>query len=390
MALATLLFGSGLSGLGLVGCGLRTGDADAGTPSARLVVVGESELGDTVETVRILGDLQGEVEVRVFSELPARIRILHVQEGDRVSAGDPIATLDAERLALGVEQATAAIDAAAVARDQLAADLERARRLFASGAVPESQVTMLEAQLRSAEANITSLSTARRSAGAERRRAVVRAPIDGVIAQLAFNTGDTVAGAMPICSIVQAEHVELILRATEADYVRIHEGMPVSVTFPALPDVTRPGVVTSVSPVLDRLTRTASVEITIDNADGALRPGMTGRAAIELSRRTGVVLVAAQAVVMLPETDETRHAMVFVVEEGHANRRDVVIGPRTGDRIEVAEGLTPGTDVVLEGQHLLRDGVEVRTTRSSRALVEGALGEGAVVEGAAAPSTESP
>jgi RND family efflux transporter MFP subunit len=345
------------------------GDEDAGAPSARLVVVGETELGDAVETVRILGDLQGEVEVRVFSELPARIRVLHVREGDRVSAGDPIATLDSERLSLGVEQATAAIDAAAVARDQLLSDLERARRLFASGAVPESQVTTLEAQLRSAEANIHSLSTAARSAGAERRRAVVRAPVDGVVAQLAFNTGDTVAGAVPICSIVQAEHVELMLRATEADYVRIHENMVVTVSFPALPDLSRPGVVTSVSPVLDRITRTASVEITIDNADGALRPGMTGRAAIELSRRTGVVLVAAQAVIMLPETDETRRAMVFVIEEGHANRRDVTIGPRTGDRIEIVEGLTAGTEVVLEGQHLLRDGVEVRTTRSSRMLV---------------------
>lgn len=362
---------------------LGGGDEDAGAPASRLVVVGDSELGDTIETVRILGDLQGEVEVRVFSELPARIRVLHVREGDRVSAGDPIATLDAERLSLGVEQATAAIDAAAVARDQLLSDLERARRLAASGAVPESQVTTLEAQLRAAEANIHSLSTARRSAGAERRRAVVRAPVDGVVAQLAFNTGDTVAGAVPICAIVQAEHVELMLRATEADYVRIHENMGVLVTFPALPDVTRPGVVTSVSPVLDRMTRTASVEITIDNADGALRPGMTGRAAIELSRRTGVVLVAAQAVIMLPETDETRRAMVFVVEEGHANRRDVTIGPRTGDRIEIVEGLAAGTEVVLEGQHLLRDGVEVRTTRSSRMLV-------APAEAAAEPAPESP
>lgn len=360
----------------LAGCGASSNADDAGT-NARLVVVGESALGDAVETVRILGDLQGEIEVRVFSELPARIRTLHVHEGDRVHAGDPIATLDAERLTLGVEQATAAIDAAAVTRDQLLADLERARRLLASGAIPESQVTTLEAQLRGAEANITTLSAARRSAGAERRRAVVRAPIDGVIAQLAFHTGDTVAGAAPICSIIEAERVELMLRATEADYVRIHEGMTVDVGFPALPGLTRPGTVTLVSPVLDRITRTAAVEITIDNADGALHPGMTGRASIELSRRTGVVMVPAQAVVMLPETDETRGAMVFVVDGGRAHRRDVTIGPRTGDRIEIVEGLTPGTEVVLEGQHLLRDDVEVRTTRSSRVLIEGGAEAGA-------------
>ncbi len=380
-----------LTGMWLSGCGGANADADAGAPPARLVVVGDSELGDTVEVVRVIGDLRGETEVRVFSKLPARIRVLHVREGDRVRAGDPIATLDSERLALGVEQATVAVDAATLTRDQLVADLDRARRLLASGAIPESQVIALEAQLRAAEANITSLSTARRTAGAERRRGVVRAPIDGVIAQLAFDTGDMVAAAAPICAIVQADHVELLLRATENDYVRIREQMTVEVTFPALPDLVREGVVTTVSPVLDRVTRTAAVEITIDNADGLLRPGMTGRAAIELSRRTGVVLVPAQAVVMLPETDETRHAMVFVVEGGHAHRRDVTLGPRTGERIEVTDGLAAGVEVVLEGQHLLRDDVEVRTTRSSRTLVGSAESDGrgegdrASAEPAAAP-----
>lgn len=352
----------------LTACGAGSGEDDAGAAPARLVVVGESELGETVETVRILGDLQGEVEVRVFAEVPARIRTLNVREGDAVHAGDVLLTLEAERLSLGVEQATSAVDAAMVTRDQLLADLERARRLATSGAVPESQVTTLEAQLRAAEANIATLGAAARSAGAARRQAVVRAPVDGMVAQLAFSAGDMVAGAAPICAIVQAERVELSLRTTEADYVRIHAGMPVVVTFPALPEVSRDGVVTTVSPVLDRLTRTATVEVTIENADHVLRPGMTGRAAIELSRRSGVVLVPAPAVVMLPETDETRRAMVFVVEDGHAVRRDVVLGPRTGERIEIADGLTPGTTVVIEGQHLLRDGVEVRTTRSSAVL----------------------
>lgn len=374
-----------MAGMWLSGCGGANEGANEGEAPARLVVVGNAELGDTVEVVRVIGDLRGEMEVRVFAELPARIRVLHVREGDHVSAGDPIATLDSERLVLGVEQATGAVEAANLARDQLMADLDRARRLLASGAIPESQVIALEAQLRAAEANISGLSTARRSAGAERRRGVVRAPIDGVIAQLAFDTGDTVAAAAPICAIVQGRHVELLLRATENDYVRIREQMTVEVTFPALPELTREGIVTSVSPVLDRLTRTAAVEITIDNADGMLRPGMTGRAAIELSRRTGVVLVPAQAVVMLPETDETRRAMVFVVEGGRAHRRDVTLGPRTGDRLEIVDGLSVGTEVVLEGQHLLRDDVEVRTTRSSRALLPDESVDGAEPAPEAAP-----
>ena len=345
----------------LVGCGSVTGTPDAGAASSRLVIVDRTTRGDAVESVRILGDIRGEADVRIFAELPARIRTMHVHEGDLVAAGDPIVTLEGERLAAGVEQATAALDAAEIARDQLAADLERARRLAASGAIPELQVTTLEAQLRSAEANLETLRAARRGASVESRRAMVRAPIDGTVALLSFAAGDMVAAAAPICSIVRAERVRLSLRVTEVDYVRLREGMPATITLPAMPDLARAGVVTLVSPVLDRLTRTATVEITVDNADGAFRPGMTGRAEIELARRPSVVLAPARAIVMLPETDETRRAAVFVVDGTTASRREVTLGLRMDDAIEVTAGLEENEVVVVEGQHLLRDGVEVRT-----------------------------
>ncbi|MDQ3035650.1 MAG: biotin/lipoyl-binding protein, partial [Myxococcota bacterium] len=77
----------------------------------RLVVVEPATLGVAEERVTMLGDVQGEVEVRVFAQLPERIRTLHVREGDVVRAGDPIATLDADLQATGVEQAGAAVTA---------------------------------------------------------------------------------------------------------------------------------------------------------------------------------------------------------------------------------------------------------------------------------------
>lgn len=347
--------------LALAGCGAGNDASDAGATSSRLVIVDRTTRGDAVESVRILGELGGEADVRIFAEMPARIRTLHVHEGDAVHAGDAIVTLDGERLAAGVEQATAALEAAELVRDQLRADLDRARRLAASGAIPELQVTTLESQLGSAEANLATLRAARRGASAENRRAIVRAPIDGTVALLSFEDGDMVAAAAPICSIVRAERVRLELRVTEVDYVRLREGMPATITLPAMPELSRTGVVTLVSPVLDRLTRTATVEITIENADAALRPGMTGRAEIELARRAGVVLSPARAIVMLPETDETRRAVVFVVEEGTAHRREVTLGLRMDDVIEITEGLGDNEVLVVEGQHLLRDGLAVRT-----------------------------
>lgn len=317
----------------------------------------------------MLGDVQGEVEVRVFSLVPERIRTLHVHEGDAVRAGDPIATLAGDIQATGVDQAGAAVVAAEAARDQLRSELDRARGLAASGAVPRAQVDALAAQLRTSEAQVEQLAAARRSAGAQRARTVVRAPVDGTIALLAVQEGDVVASAVPICSVVRAERAKVVLRVTEQDWVRIREGMEVRVTPPALPEAARSGTVSRVSPVIDRMTRTASVEVMVDNADGGLRPGMVAEAAIVLSRREGVTQVPARAVVMTPDTDTEGTAVVFVSEgEGDARtaaRRDVRIGARYRDRIEIVEGIAAGERVVVEGQHLLRDGTRIR-------VVEGA------------------
>jgi RND family efflux transporter MFP subunit len=353
-------------------CCLVAGGCDraAAAPAAdrgRLVVVEAATTGAAEERVTLLGDVRGETEIRIFAPVPERIRTLHVHDGDAVRANDPIATLESDVLASGVEQASAGVVAAEASRDQLAAELDRARRLAASGAIPSVQVDTLAAQLRTADAQVAQLSAARRSAGAQRARTVIRAPIDGTIALLTVEDGDTVAPTLPICSVVRMERVRVELRVTERDYVRIREGMTAEIVPPALPDAARSGTVAHVAPVIDRLTRTATVEVVADNADGRLRPGMVAHASIVISRRDGVTLVPARAVVMTPETDTDRTALVFVADGETADRRDVHIGARYGDAIEIVDGVRAGDRVVVEGQHLLRDGTRIRVAETQPA-----------------------
>lgn len=355
-----MLLRAGLFAVLSVASGCAGGTATEPADRGRLVVVEPATSGVAEERVSMLGDVQGEVEVRVFAQMPERIRVLHVREGDSVRAGDPIATLDADLQSTGVAQAGAAVSASEAARDQLRAELERARTLAASGAAPRAQVDALAAQLRTSEAQVAQLSAARRGAGAQRARTVIRAPVDGTIALLAVQHGDTVAPQMPICSVVRSDRVKVVLRVTEQDWVRIREGMEVRVRPSALPDVTRIGAVTRVSPMIDRMTRTASVEVMVDNADHALRPGMVAESSIVLARREGVTQVAGRAVVMTPDTDTDQTALVFVADGDVAHRREVHLGVRYGDRMEITSGIDVGDRVVVEGQHLLREGTRIR------------------------------
>ena len=88
---------------------------------------------------------------------------------------------------------------------------------------------------------------------------------------------------------------------------------------------------------------------------------MVAEARIELSRREGVLMAPARAVVMGARTDREREASVFVAVAEHAARRTVRIGRRYGERIEIEEGLEEGEVVIVEGHHLLRDGSAIRT-----------------------------
>lgn len=330
---------------------------------ARLVVTEPVRVEDAVDRIAVLGDVHGEREVRVFAQVPERIRVLHVQEGDVVAAGDPIVTLDADLQATSLQQASAAVGATEAARDQLVADVARVRRLVESGAMPRQQLEGLEAQLRTSEAQVAQVRAAQRSAGEQRSRTVVRAPVAGQVALLTVQQGDMVAPSVPICSVVAAERVIVKLRVTEQDFVRVRREMPVELRPPALPGVVRQGTVQRVSPVLDPITRTALVEVLVDNEDGLLRPGMVAEARIELSRRPDVVLVPSRALVLGARTQDEREAAVFVHDEaaGTAGRRPVRLGARYGSLVEVTEGLEGGETVVVQGQHLLRDGSAIRT-----------------------------
>ncbi len=342
-----------------LGCG--AGAPEEPEPPARLVLTAPVRTEDAVDELELLGDVRGEVEIRVFAQLPERIRQLHVEEGQSVEAGDPIATLEADLTTSDVEQAGAALDAAIATRDRLQTEVARLGPLVAQRAVATSQLESLEANLRAAEAQVAQLRAARGAARERRARTVVRAPAEGVVALLQVSEGDMAAPQMPLATVVRMDRVKVVLRVVEADYVALREGMTVTVAPPALPGVERTGTITEVSPVIDLVTRTAPVEVLVDNPDHALRPGMVAEVTAELDRREGVVMTHAGAVVMTPRTDVDRTAAVFVVQDGVAHRREVRIGRRYDGRIEIEEGLTEGEEVVVRGQHLLRDGTPVRT-----------------------------
>jgi membrane fusion protein (multidrug efflux system) len=326
----------------------------------RLVAVEPVAVGDAVERLELLGDVEGELEVKVFAQLSERITRLHVREGDAVKAGAPIATLHSDLQAAAVLQARGAYDAAVANRDRLADDVARAEKLAQGDGISPAQLSALKASLKAAEAQVAQLAGASDGAAEQRSRTVIRAPIDGVVGLISVDEGDMANPAMPIATVARLDRVKVKLQAAETDWVRVRPGLAATITVPSMKGREFTGKVTYLSPMVDRTTRAGTVEVLVENPEGLLRPGMVARAAIELSRRAGAILVPGGAPLLTSDTDRDGSAVAFVQEGEVAKRKDVKIGRRYGDQIEILEGLVPGERLIVKGQHLLRDGNPIR------------------------------
>jgi RND family efflux transporter MFP subunit len=345
-------------------------EAPERAPKPRAVMAEPVELRDAVDRLELQGDVHGSVEVQVVASVGESIRTLHVASGDEVEAGDPIATLSDQLPGSELAEATAALRAASSRVDRLTGEVERGRRLVERESLAPSQLESLEGQLATAEAEVERLRAIRQAAAVRNARTVIRAPEKGVVARLQVDEGEVVAPGAPVCSIVQMDPVEVVLSVVEPDFVRLSEGMAAEVSPSSLPGVRKRGVIRHIAPVLDRRSRTGVVKVEVDNPDRTLRPGMVAEVRVELSRRNGVPMVPGRAVLMTTRTDTDGEAEVFLVSESKALRKPVRLGKRYDDRIEIAHGVEAGDRVIVEGQHLLRDGSPIRVRPSARAQAD--------------------
>lgn len=341
------------------GCTKEAGaeDGKEGEARTRRAVVEPVATGQVSRWLGYVGDLEAEAEIRVFSAVPDRIISLHVAEGDRVKKGDIIATVRADMLTQGVRQALGGLDAARAGRDALADQVERLRRLSGSGAVSSSQLLGVESQFAGAEAQVRQLEALLGQARQRKGDSVVRAPIAGVIGQTFLEVGDFAAPQIPVCTVVAMDRLRVALRVPEADLPHLAVGQPVELRVAVDDGPPLAATVSRIGPVLERVSRTASLEIDLDNADHALRPGLLVRARVLVESRDGVPLVQKSVLTVTAERrDGISLYRAVVSESGVARERLVRIGLEEGARVEVLEGLAPGDLLVVEGQHLLADG----------------------------------
>jgi HlyD family secretion protein len=366
----TLVLGFGLA---VAGCGSRSESVEAKAPNepeAIEVAAVEARVADVAQTLAISGSLVPQTRVDVRSKMPGRLERVLVTIGDRVAAGQLVATFDAREIDTQVEAADAAVNvakAALAAADAALAnatlELDRARNLFERGALPRQRLDAAETAHRSAEAqrdlaqaNLAQAGAAARRAREVRRDASLTSPITGVIVERNFDPGNLVApGDSAVVAVADTRVLKLEAGVAELEAGRLKAGMPARVSVQARPGDVYEGRLAALAPEIDAKNRHFRVEVRVPNPDGQLLSGMYATAAIETARAQQVVTVPREAVGL---RDGKRVVLRIAGERIEAV--PVREGITDEGRVQVVSGLAPGDLLVADARRPLAPGTRVR------------------------------
>jgi membrane fusion protein, multidrug efflux system len=185
-------------------------------------------------------------------------------------------------------------------------------------------------------------------------KAPVESPLSGVVGSVLVDIGTHVSTQTPVALVVDMERMKVYLDMPEKYLPKIKLGMDAGVVVEAYPLEVFKGKVERISPMVDIGTRTALVEIVIDNADNRLRSGMYAKVKLVTQQYKASPVVLKEAVL-----GKEPKQYVYVVSDQKAYLKDVQTGIRQGPYLQIKEGLVAGDKVVIMGQQRLYDGAAV-------------------------------
>lgn len=331
-----------LVALALTGCTVGIDGAASGPPTDAPLPVTTRVVGatDLPVTATAPATLLADATVALRAEVGGRVVDVGFEDGDEVDAGAVLVRL---------HDAAARADVAA-AEAQLAlatAEAERAARL-------RSLDRTSQADLDTARANQTLAAADLDRARDALRQTSLRAPRAGRVAVRGVEPGDVVDAGTLITTLVDTTPLRAELALPEHLAADVAVGATATLAVDAVPGERFAARVDYVAPQVDPASRLLAVRLVVTDPPGPLLPGMAARAEVRVREGEPTILVPSEAV-----TTTAAGPMVWVVEDGRARTRSVVLGLRRADDVVVREGLVTGDTVIVRGIVRLRDGVLV-------------------------------
>ncbi len=334
------------SGAWFVTRGNNASPGDTLAAGVQMAQASRRDIGATVLATGVVRPMVG-AQVRVGSRVSGVLEQLFVTVGDGVREGQLLAQLDSTELTARVRQAEAALENANTEHAYAAQEYQRAFALRDREIIAETEMALMERQRDVAASQVRQADATLESARIQLAYTKIYAPINGVVAEVATQVGETVAASFAsptFVTIIDLDRLEVWAYVDETDIGRVEVAQRAVFTVDTYTDTDFEGVVTAIRPMAEIQDAVVNYVTVIEIVDGhgkILRPEMTTTVNIVLERRENVIAIPNSAV--RRDRDGT---YAFVIQGGERMRRDIRVGYRGREYSEVVEGLNEGDRVV--------------------------------------------
>jgi membrane fusion protein, multidrug efflux system len=317
-------------------------------PEAVTTIVARNEdWPATLSAIATVAAVQG---VTVSADLPGIVDRIAFESGRTVKQGEILVQLD-------TKQEQAQLAAAEAQLELTRVNFERMQGLVQQDAVSRAEFDSAAAAHKQAQARL-------REIDATIERKTIRAPFSGTLGIRQANVGQYLTGGDPVVPLQALNPIYINFGIPQQDARHVTLGRRVRITAADIAGAEFSGNVSAVDSVVDPATRNITVQATLANPAGKLRPGMFVQAQIVLGASQPVIALPASAINYAPYGDSVYVVADLKDQKGQTYRgvrqQVVKLGATRGDQIAVLSGVTAGEEVVTSGVFKLRNGAAVK------------------------------
>ena len=328
----------------LAGCTEKSRKLEKKNVKVETISVGNTNLGGTKDYV---GTIEEKMGSTLSFEIAGNITSIRVEEGDRVSKGQLLATINPTTVK---EAHRATLTTLKQAQDAY----RRFLPLHQSGTISDMKWVEIGSKLEQAKA-------AESIARQQLSHSTLTAPFAGVIAAKNVDLGTYVLPGQPVLKLANVAQVNAKVSVPEAEISHLHVGDKVKLTVAALSGAIFRGTISEKGIDANPISHTYDVKVGITNPQGRLLPGMVCNAQVQGSAATpSHITVPPQSI----ELDVDNSRFVWTVVNGKAHQQPVTTGDFEGDGIVILSGLKAGDQVIINGQQKVSEGMNVDTAKS--------------------------
>ena len=291
------------------------------------------------QTATYTATVESDLKNNISPNMSYRIERILVDVGDQVSKGQLLVQLDASSL----NQLKLQIDNQKV-------EFNRISELYKVGGASKAEFDNAKMQIEVMESQYRQMS----------QNTQLFAPMSGVVTARNYDNGDMYAGT-PILTIEKTNPVKVIMNVSEIHYKSIKKGQSVDLVLDSYEGENFTGKVTTISPSIDITTHTFPVEVTINNPQQKVRPGMFARVTVNYGNQSHVLVPDEALVKQIGAGD--RYVYVYNAKTSTVSYNKVELGKHIGTKYEILSGVEDGQQVVIAGQARLAEGKKVKVVK---------------------------